>query len=352
MSKIVLDNVESGYNLQKINSNFQKIEDELNNKVLYRDNPAGEPNTVASDVDMNSKSLLNVGSLSVIDEISIAGTDITLAFGEAATASIAAVAAAEDAAMSETNAAASASAALISENNAETAATSAASSATSASSSATSASTSAISASASATSATASASTATTQASNASASASSALASKVAAEAASDAALAALDSFDDRYLGQKASDPSLDNDGNPLVAGALYFNTTDDIMKVYEGSTWVAAYASLSGAMIAANNLSDLVNFATARANLGVAVGTDVQAYDADLTDLATYGAGTGNNQYVKRDSTGKIPINGSWTVYESAGVLYFAVSGVAKAKLDSSGNLTVIGNVTAYGTM
>ena len=42
----------------------------------------------------------------------------------------------------------------------------------------------------------------------------------------------------------------------------------------------------------------------------------------------------------------------GDWTVTESAGVLYFAASGVNKAKLDASGNFTVVGNVTAYGTM
>lgn len=41
-----------------------------------------------------------------------------------------------------------------------------------------------------------------------------------------------------------------------------------------------------------------------------------------------------------------------TWTVTESGGVLYFAISGVNKAKLDSSGNLTVVGNVTGYGTV
>lgn len=42
----------------------------------------------------------------------------------------------------------------------------------------------------------------------------------------------------------------------------------------------------------------------------------------------------------------------GNWTVTESAGVLYFATLGVNKMKLDASGNLTVVGNVTAYGTI
>jgi hypothetical protein len=42
----------------------------------------------------------------------------------------------------------------------------------------------------------------------------------------------------------------------------------------------------------------------------------------------------------------------GNWTITESSGVLYFATGGTNKMKLDASGNLTVVGNVTAYGTM
>jgi hypothetical protein len=42
----------------------------------------------------------------------------------------------------------------------------------------------------------------------------------------------------------------------------------------------------------------------------------------------------------------------GDWTVTESAGVLYFATGGVNKMKIDASGNLTVAGDVTAYGTI
>jgi hypothetical protein len=46
------------------------------------------------------------------------------------------------------------------------------------------------------------------------------------------------DEFDDRYLGEKASDPTLDNDGDALVIGAIYFNTSDNEMKVYTSSGW------------------------------------------------------------------------------------------------------------------
>lgn len=42
----------------------------------------------------------------------------------------------------------------------------------------------------------------------------------------------------------------------------------------------------------------------------------------------------------------------GAWTITESAGVLYFATGGINKMKLDASGNLTVVGDVTAFGSV
>jgi hypothetical protein len=55
-------------------------------------------------------------------------------------------------------------------------------------------------------------------------------------------AAASFDSFDDRYLGAKTSDPTLDNDGNALLTGALYFNSVAGEMRVYSGSAWLASY--------------------------------------------------------------------------------------------------------------
>lgn len=60
MPKITLDDVVGGYALSTINSNFQKIEDELNNKVFYRNNPEGEANALSSDVDSNSHRIYNL----------------------------------------------------------------------------------------------------------------------------------------------------------------------------------------------------------------------------------------------------------------------------------------------------
>ena len=163
--------------------------------------------------------------------------------------------------------------------------------AASAASSASAAASSASSASSSASSASSSASSASSSASSASSSASSAASAQAAAEAARDATLAAYDNFDDRYLGAKSSDPSVDNDGNALVAGALYFNSTSGVMKLYTGSAWVAAYVSGSDYLAKANNLSDLTDASVARTNLGLAIGTNVQAYDADLTTLGAGGS-------------------------------------------------------------
>lgn len=92
-----------------------------------------------------------------------------------------------------------------------------------------------------------SASNASTSASNASTSATNASNAQAAAEAARDQTLAAYDNFDDRYLGTKTSNPTVDNDGNPLIAGALYFNSVVGEMRLWTGTVWVAAYVSGSG---------------------------------------------------------------------------------------------------------
>ena len=165
-----------------------------------------------------------------------AANSATTAAGHASTASTQATNAASSASAastSATNAASSASAASTSASNASTSATNAASSASAASTSATNASNSASTATTQATNASNSASAAATSATNAANSATSAQTAQTAAEA-------ALDSFDDRYLGAKTSNPTLDNDGNALLTGALYFNSAANEMRVYTGSAWQA----------------------------------------------------------------------------------------------------------------
>jgi hypothetical protein len=62
--------------------------------------------------------------------------------------------------------------------------------------------------------------------------------STAAAEAAAAAAAASYDSFDDRYLGAKSTPPTLDNDGNTLLVGAIYWNSVTNQMFAWTGTEW------------------------------------------------------------------------------------------------------------------
>jgi hypothetical protein len=70
---------------------------------------------------------------------------------------------------------------------------------------------------------------------------------------------ASFDSFDDRYLGAKTTNPTLDNDGDALITGALYFNSVAGEMRVWSGSVWLESYLPVAS-NVTLNGVQTLTN--------------------------------------------------------------------------------------------
>lgn len=226
----------------------------------------------------------------------------------AATSATSASNSATSAASSATTATTKASEASTSATNAATSESNASTSATNAATSATNASTSETNAATSATTATTQASAASTSASNAATSASNASTSEANAAASAAAAAASADTFDDTYLGSKSSDPSVDNDGDALNAGDLYFNTTSNTLKVYTGSAWQDAAIDSSGFVQTTGD--------TMTGNLLLpngAVGTPAISFSSD-TNTGIYRGGTDILKFVTA-GTDAITIDASQNV-------------------------------------
>lgn len=158
----------------------------------------------------------------------------------------------------------------------------------------------------------------------ASAAADASVAAQAAAEAARDLVLSTYDQFDDRYLGSKSANPSVDNDGNALVPGALFFydgngTPANAEMRIWRGDIWVAAYVSGTGFLVATSNLGDLASPATARTNLDVYSKAEVDAMPGSVASKTT-------------------PIDAdSWTIWDSAASAWKRVTGTnLKAYLKS----------------
>jgi hypothetical protein len=205
------------------------------------------------------------------------------------------------AASSATTASTQASAASTSATNAATSATAASTSASAASTSATNAGTSETNAASSATAAATSATNAATSETNAATSATNSASSATAAASSATSAATSYDNFDDRYLGQKSSDPALDNDGDALITGALYFNTSSGDMKVYTGSAWqnVAPVAT----SITVSQISDVT--ATA-AELNLLDGVTATTAELNYLDVTTLGTSEASKA-VTADANGVI---------------------------------------------
>jgi hypothetical protein len=156
-----------------------------------------------------------------------------------------------------------------------------------------------------------------------------------AANSARDAALAAADNFDDVYLGAKANDPTLDNDGDALNAGDLYYNTTSGNLKYYTGSAWIA---------VTSGGITDLVQDTTPQlgGNLDINTFSIVSTSNGNI-NITPNGTGKvvlDGISYPDTDGT-----NGQFIKTNGSGVLSFGAMTLSY----SSGTATGDGTDTTF---
>jgi hypothetical protein len=165
---------------------------------------------------------------------------------------------------------------------------------------------------------------ATNEATAAAASAAAASVSESAAATSASNAAASYDSFDDRYLGAKASNPSVDNDGNALITGAIYWNTTSNSLLVWDGSAWNAAAFSVSGAVSSFNTRTGAVTLSSS--DVTTALGfTPGEGTVTSVSGTAPVSVATGTTTPVISMAAATGSVNGyltstDWTTFNNKG--------------------------------
>lgn len=142
----------------------------------------------------------------------------------------------------------------------------------------------------------------------------------------------------------------------PKVGGAMTGAITTN--STFDGRDVATDGTKLDG-IEASADVTDTANVTSAGALMDSEVTNLAQVKAFDSADYATAAQGTLAASAVQPNDSptfGTVSATtvdlGNWTVTESSGVLHFATGGVNKMKLDATGNLTVVGNVTAYGTI
>jgi hypothetical protein len=128
--------------------------------------------------------------------------------------------------------------------------------------------------------------------------ASEALASQSAASTSETNAAASFDAFDDKFLGSFSSAPTVDNDGDALATGTLYWNSASSRMYAWTGSVWetlkptnteqghISTVAGISSAITAVSNDATDIGAVAAKATEIGLLGTSSAV--ADMVILGT----------------------------------------------------------------
>ncbi len=178
------------------------------------------------------------------------------------------------------------------------------------------------------------ASQAATSATNAANSATAAAGSATAAENAKNAAEAALDTFDDDFLGAKSSNPTVDNDGNSLADGSLFFDTTLNVMKVYDlGNT---QWKQLTPTSSQQTNIDAAVANATNINNVAgqIAPTNNIQTIVSNIGDIQTV-AGISNIGTLGTNAAAVVAAGNNITGINSFAERYRVQAGVPSSSND-----------------
>ena len=179
----------------------------------------------------------------------------------------------------------------------------------------------------------------------------SASASATAAAASATAAATSFDNFDDRFLGAKSgSDPSVDNDGDALIDGALMFRTDEAVMKVYDlsSTTWLRTTPSTSD-QTKINTVSGIASDVTAVAGKATEIGRLGTADAvADMAILGTADVVTDMNVLATADVVADMNTLGTADVVTDMNVLGTAD---VVADMNTLGTADVVADMNTLGT-
>ena len=127
-------------------------------------------------------------------------------------------------------------------------------------------------------------------------------------------------------------------------AGKVAVSSVTSTELGYVSGVTSAIQTQLGTKLVAASDLSDVASASTARTNLGLAIGTNVQAYDAGLADIA--GLSTTDSNFIVGSGSNWVAETGA-TARTSLGLASMAIQAASGVAI-SGGTITGLGSPSA----
>jgi hypothetical protein len=143
-------------------------------------------------------------------------------------------------------------------------------------------------------------------------------------------------------------------------ANSLWYDTTNNILKLRnaDNDAWIEVFdVNQTADVIELVSKLKAPNGSASLPSMTFDSDTDTGIYRKSANTLAITAGGSESTSFTASSLT-TVTANittvdlGDWTITESSGTLYFATGGTNKMMLTATGDLTVVGDVTAYGTI